>query len=286
MSRTHALFDVVGPRARRRIRVITALSFVGIVALIVLALWRFAQAGQLAGNRWVEFSQWPYLNFLLVGLLNTLNAAAIAALIAIPLGVIFALGRLSRVRPIRWLSVAYIEFFRSVPLLLIIYMFVFALPEYGVNPSVYWKLVIPIGLCSSAVLAEIFRAGIQAVPSGQKEAGLAIGLTDRAAMLLVVLPQGVRIVIPALVAQLVVVVKDTALGFVVSFPELMKSGNNLTAYTNHLIQTYLVIVVIYVVMNMLIAQFARWLEMRMSSKVRTTTGWTAMRGLKVVSAGG
>ena len=284
MSQVHALFDVAGPRARRRIRVLTVVSLIVIAALLALAVWRFAQAGQLAGDRWAEFTQWPYLNFLLLGLANTANAALAAAAIAIPTGVVFALGRLSTIRPIKWVSVAYIEFFRSVPLLLIIYMFVFALPDYGLNPSVYWKLVLPISLCASAVLAEIFRAGILAVPGGQKEAGLAIGLTDRAAMLLIVLPQGVRIVVPSLVAQLVVVVKDTALGFVVSFPELMKSGNNLTAYTNHLIQTYLVIAVIYVVTNMLIAQFARWLEARMSSKVRTTTGWRAMKGARVNSA--
>ncbi|WP_454300049.1 ABC transporter permease subunit [Salana multivorans] len=122
------------------------------------------------------------------------------------------------------------------------------------------EAVAPVALCAAAVLAEVFRAGMLAIPKGQTEAALAIGLREGATKRIVVFPQAMRIVVPALVAQAVVVVKDTAFGYVVSYPELMQSGRVLVANTNDLVQTYLVITAIYVVVNLLISAFAQWLE--------------------------
>ncbi len=266
MSTQDSLFDAAGPRARRRIRILTVLSLVIIACLVWAVLLRFGQAGQLAADRWAEFTQGPYLLFLLAGLGNTVAAAAASAVIALPLGLVLALGRLSPRTPVRRLSTGWIEFFRSVPLLLVVYIFVSGLPQYGINPDIFWKLVIPITLCSSAVMAEIFRAGISALPAGQSEAGLSVGLSQSQLMRSIVLPQAVRIVVPSMVAQLVVLLKDTTLGYAVSYPELMKTSNNLTAYTNHLIQTYLIIAAVYVVTNVLISHLARYLERRMSGR--------------------
>lgn len=266
MSTEDSLFDAAGPRARRRIRILTVLSLLGIAGLAAVTLLRFGQAGQLAADRWVEFTQGPYLLFLLAGLGNTVTAAAASAVFALPLGLVLALGRLSVRTPLRRLATGWIEFFRSVPLLLVVYIFVSGLPQYGINPDIFWKLVIPITLCSSAVMAEIFRAGIKALPAGQSEAGLSLGLSRGQLMRSVVLPQAIRIVVPSMVAQLVVLLKDTTLGYAVSYPELMKTSNNLTAYTNHLIQTYLIIAAVYVVTNAFISQLARYLERRMSGR--------------------
>lgn len=266
MSTQDSLFDVAGPRARRRIRIATLVSLLVIAAVAALVVLRFAQAGQLAADRWAEFTQGPYLLFLLAGLGNTAVAAAASAVLALPLGLLLALGRLSKGGILRRVCTVWIECFRSVPLLLVVYIFVSGLPQYGINPDIFWKLVIPITLCSSAVMAEIFRAGITALPSGQAEAGLSIGLSNGQVTRAIVLPQAIRIVVPSMVAQLVVLVKDTTLGYAVSYPELMKTSNNLTAYTNHLIQTYLIIAAVYVVTNVLISHLARLLESRFSGR--------------------
>jgi glutamate transport system permease protein len=266
VSTQEHIFDAAGPRGRRTIRIVTVLSVLAILAVAFLVVQRFGQAGQLASDRWAEFTQWPYIQFLLAGLGNTALAAAASALFAIPTALLMALGRTSHRPWLRWPATAYIEFFRSVPLLLVVYIFVSGLPNYGINPDIFWKLVIPITLCSSAVMAEIFRAGILALPAGQVEAALSLGMRNSQATRFVVLPQAVRIVVPSMVAQLVVLLKDTTLGYAVSYPELMKTANNLTAYTNHLIQTFLVIAAVYVVTNILISHFARYLERRVSGR--------------------
>ncbi|HSU70738.1 MAG TPA: amino acid ABC transporter permease [Micrococcaceae bacterium] len=266
MSTQDALFDAAGPRARRWIRLATGLSLLAIAGAAAVVVLRFGQAGQLAATRWAEFTQAPYLLFLLAGLGNTALAAGVSAVIALPLALLLALGRLSVRRPLHWLCTGWIEFFRSVPLLLVVYIFVSGLPQYGINPDIFWKLVIPISLCSSAVMAEIFRAGILALPRGQSEAGLSVGLRPGQVTRSIVLPQAIRIIVPSMVAQLVVLLKDTTLGYAVSYPELMKTSNNLTAYTNHLIQTYLIIAVVYVVSNVLISHAARYLERRFSGR--------------------
>jgi glutamate transport system permease protein len=254
------LFDAPGPRARRRIRLITVLTALLVAGLLVIAALRFAAAGQLAPDRWAEFTQWPYIRFLAVGLVQTLEATVVAGGIAFPLAMLLALGRLSSTKPIHWVCTAWIEFFRSIPLLLLVYVFVGGLPAIGINVPIFWKLVIPIFVCASAVIAEVLRAGILALPRGQSEAAFALGLTGPQTMRMVVLPQAIRLVVPSLVTQVISLLKDSTLGYAASYPELMKSATNLTAFTHHLIQTYLVVAAIYVVINLLLSLLARRLE--------------------------
>ncbi len=267
---SRVLFDEPGPRGRARIRLFTVLGLVLVAALVALALYQFARSGQLGRSRWLPFVQAAYIRFLAQGLLGTLVATVIAAALSFPLGVVLALGRLSRVRALRWASTAYIELFRGVPLLLLIYAFLLALPRYGINLPLLWKLVVPIVLVNVAVLAEIFRAGVNAVDRGQFEAGAAVGLREGTVMRAVILPQAVRLVIPSLVTQLVALLKDSTLGYVVSYPELMKQGNNLTVYTHLLVQTYLIVALIYVVVNVALSRLASWLESRTGARARPT----------------
>jgi amine acid ABC transporter, permease protein, 3-TM region, His/Glu/Gln/Arg/opine family len=262
----HAMFDTAGPKAQRRVRIITWVSIVLLGALLALAYYRFYASGALAPSTWLTFTQPATLRYLATALGNTLLAAGTAGAIALPLGLLLALGRISRLAVLRWPCIAYIELLRAVPVLLIIYMFMFALPGYGINVSTFYKLVIPIALCASATIAEVFRAGILALPRGQTEAGLAVGLTERQTLRLVVLPQAIRIVIPALVAQSVIVVKDTAFGFVVSYPELLQSGRVLIANTGDLVQTYIVVTAVYIAVNMLISAAARVLDRRLARR--------------------
>jgi glutamate transport system permease protein len=263
---TRVLFDEPGPRGRARIRLFTVIGLVLVAGVVGLVLWQFYRSGQLGRSRWLPFIQPAYVNFLWQGLLGTITATALAALFAFPLGVVLALGRLSRLRVLRWLSVGYIELFRSIPLLLLVYAFLLALPRFGLNLPILWKLVVPIVLVNVAVLAEIFRAGILAVDPGQSEAALALGLTESTTMRTVVLPQAIRLVVPTLVTQLVALLKDSTLGFVVSYPELLKQANNLTVYTRLLVQTFLVVATIYVLVNLLLSRLAVSLERRLGSR--------------------
>lgn len=262
----HAIFDTAGPKAARRIRILTWLSVAVMVGLFALAYYRFYASGALAPSKWLTFVQPGILRYLGQALLNTLSAAAVAGLAALPLGLLLALGRLSRSRLLRWPCTAVIELLRAIPVLLLIFAFMFALPMYGINVSTFYKLVIPITLCAAATIAEVFRAGVLAVPRGQTEGALAVGLTDGQTFRLVVFPQALRIVVPALVAQLTIVVKDTAFGYVVSYPELLQSGRVLIANTGDLVQTYIVVTVVYILVNMLISFGARALDKRMARR--------------------
>jgi glutamate transport system permease protein len=271
MSANTVLFDAVGPRARRRVAILTIVSILLSLALAGLAYAQFYRSGQLAPSKWAEFYQPSTWQYLLRAFRNTALATVGAGAIALPFGLVLAVGRLSRVRWLRWPCTAVVEFLRAVPLLLIIYIFVSGLPPYGINPDVFWKLVIPIGLCSGATIAEVFRAGILALPAGQTEAALAVGLTKSQAFRLVVFPQAVRIVFPALIAQVVILLKDTTLGYVVSYGELQQSSKVLVASTGHLVQTYLLITVIYIGMNVVISNIAGAIDRRMSRR-RAGTG--------------
>ena len=169
---------------------------------------------------------------------------------------------------VRWVCTAYIEIFRSVPTLLLVYVFLFALPGLGVNLSIFLKLTVPIILVNAAVIAEIVRAGIGSLDRGQTEAALAVGMTSGLAMRVVILPQAIRLVVPSLVTQLVALLKDSTLGYVVSFPELMKQANTLANNTKLLLQAFVVVSAIYVLINFALTRLATWLESRIRGGTR------------------
>lgn len=264
------LFDAPGPRAQRRIRWLTALSVLLLAGLIALALRQFSDHGQLEEAKWSYFTKWPFQHFLLQGLTKTLKAAAVSAVIALPAGAFLALGRLSEHRVLRMLSGGFVELFRSVPLLLVLYVFLLAVPRTGYTFPVFWELVIPIVLCSAAVLAEVFRAGVMALDSGQAEAAYAIGMRRRQVMWVVVLPQAIRLVVPSLVSQMVSLLKDTTLGYIVSYPELLNRGKALGSYTHYFVQSYLAVTAIYIVVNAVISQLAHALERRAQRRPRAS----------------
>jgi glutamate transport system permease protein len=246
--------------------VLLAVVLAGVVGF---GLWQFYVHGQLEVNKWYGFLNPAIVRFLGEGVLGTFQATAMAAVVAFPLGLFLAL---SRVAPYAWLqrlSTAWIEFFRSIPMLLVVYAFLLAFPRFGLNLPVFWKLVVPMILVSSASTAEVFRAGINAVDRGQQEAAAAIGMTPGLGMRLVILPQAFRLVLPGLLTQLVSLLKDSTLGYVVSYPELMQQGRTLTSYTSYLIQTYIVVAVIYVVLNLLLTRLAQWLQGRTGRRAAT-----------------
>lgn len=263
---TQVLFDAPGPKGRRRILLLSILSVVAILALLAGALWQFQSNGQLDPGKWIVYLRVDYLAFLGQGLWETLKVTALAAVVAFPLGLLLALARLSRLRVLSTLAAVWIEFYRGVPMLLVVYAFLLALPAFGVTFPRFWMLVIPMILVSSATTAEVFRAGINAVDRGQHEAAAAIGLSRRDAMASVILPQAVRLVLPSLILALVTLLKDSTLGYVVSYNELQFQGKTLVSITRYLVQTYLVVSVIYIVINFLLTRIALALDARMKAR--------------------
>ncbi|MCI1636636.1 MAG: amino acid ABC transporter permease [Bifidobacterium crudilactis] len=265
MTRTErALFEIGGPKARRRIIVGTVISAILLALLLAWVVYRFYEKGQLDYRYWYFFGQANVLAFLGAGLVGTLRAALGAGAIALVAGMLLMLCRTSSIRPLSWIATTIIEFLRGTPTLLFIY-FLFLVPaQFGLHMSTYWMVVIPTSAYASAVLAEVYRAGVAAVPSGQKEAGISLGLADSQNFRYIVMPQMLRIVTPTLVAQLVVVVKDTTFGYVVTYPELMVNAKVVIANFSSLVPVYLVVAIVYVLINYAISRFANWLSHRNS----------------------
>ncbi len=264
---TRVLFDEPGPRGRTRILISTVVAAVLAVLLVAGAVWQFSVHGQLAAYKWQFFTYSAIVKALIVdGIGNTFLATGVAAVVAFPFGLVLALGRLSKQPVLSKVSTAWIEFFRSMPMILVVYAFLLALPRFGLVLPVFWMLVVPMILVSSASTAEVFRAGIKAVDKGQWEAAQSLGMGPGLVLTQIVLPQAFRIVLPNLLTGLVSLLKDSTLGYVVSYGELMQQGKELVAYYHYMIQTYLVIAVIYVVINWLLTRLASWLQVRMGTR--------------------
>ena len=171
--------------------------------------------------------------------------------------VLLLLGRLARLRLVRWPSIAVIEFLRGTPTLLLIYVCFLVLPQAGVKLSTYWMLTLPVGLSTAAVVAEVYRAGVLAVPRGQTDAARSLGMTEIQVFFAVVFPQALRYIVPALVAQLVIVVKDTTFGYVVTYGELMQNAKVLIANYHSLVPVYLVVALLYCLVNYAISRASK-----------------------------
>ncbi len=271
---TPVLYDLPGPRARRRVLLSSLVGALLLLVLLGLAAQRLADNGQFDYALYEPFLTEPLLyERLLEGLNNTLQAAAYALVLALALGIVLAFGRLSHRWFLRVPAVAVVEFFRGVPLLLLIFGLFLAFPiVVGVELPALWALVIALMLYNGAVIAEIVRAGVLAIPKGQTEAASALGLSRAQTLRLVLLPQAVRIMLPALISQLVVLLKDTSLGFVIGFAELLRTGQQLVQVLNNPLQMYLAVAVIYIVINSLLSALAGYVEGRQ----RRTVGSTAV----------
>ncbi|MGI5513467.1 amino acid ABC transporter permease [Streptomyces sp. CA-106131] len=256
------LFDAPGPRAKRRARLWSLATGVAILLAVTLAVHQFSSHGQLATDKWQPFGTWPVWRFLLNGAWYSLLAALGSAAIAAPFGLLLAIGRMSSRRPVRWIAGTYVEVMRTVPVLLLIYLTLFALPKYGLNLPLYWKLVAPLSLSVAASTAEIFRAGLVSLDRGQREAGAALGLSRSQTLRIILLPQALRRVIPSLISQAVGLIKDTSLGYIVSYYELLYSGQVYATYSHLLIQTYIVVAALYLVVNAILSKLGRVIQQR------------------------
>ncbi|MBM9461453.1 amino acid ABC transporter permease [Nocardioides sp. zg-536] len=257
------LYDAPGPKTVARHRLYSILTVAGLLAAAAGIYLFLDSEGELTYDKWEQFVTPKFVEALLVdGLLKTLQMAFSAIILAVVFGVVFGVGKLSDHRPVRWAASLVVEFFRAVPVLLLM-IFVFFTWGVGGGFGAYWSVVIALTLYNGAVLAEVFRAGILAVPKGQAEAAYAIGMRKTQVMTLVLFPQAVKIMLPAIISQCVVALKDTSLGYYITAPGLTAVGKAMwTEFSGTHFQTAVVLSVLYIGVNLVLTALATWIQKR------------------------
>lgn len=276
MSET-VLFDAPGPKAVRRHRWIALIGGLVLLAGTAFVLAGLGGRGNLDADKWRPFLGLPvgtipgnvWTDYLLPGLGNTLKAAGLAIVLSGIFGLAFGIGRLSPLAPVRWFSTAVVEFFRAVPLLV---MMIAAFAYFAANnifdsdTNPFAAVVTGLTLYNGAVVAELIRSGVHSLPAGQAEAGLSLGLTGGQTLRAIQLPQAIIAMVPALVSQLIVVLKDTALGQIITYPELLNTFGQIGSNWSNIVPTMIVIAAIFIAINYgltLLARYAeRWLRSR------------------------
>ena len=262
------LFDAPGPRARIRNRVISLVT----VALTLLVLWFVYSAleakGQLDADKWKPFltgNLWK--TYLLPGVQGTLIAAVVSIGMALMLGFLLGVGRMSTRQGIRWSCSVFVEFFRAVPVLIMMIFAYFLYAQYDVFPSKHLALagvITGLTLYNGAVIAEIVRAGVNALPRGQSEAASALGMRWGQTMRAILLPQAVTSMLPVLISQLVVVLKDTAIGYQITYLEMVRQGTNLGASYSNYIPALIVVALLMIAVNFTLS----WVATRVEARLR------------------
>lgn len=259
------LFDVPGPKARMRYRLLSIIGILAVAGFIAFVIYRFAVSGQFAPSKW-EWLEYEAIQLeLLKGLGNTLRGFAVGSVLALAFGALFAAARLSDHAFFRGPALVVVEFFRAIPLLIMMFIFYYGLPTVGIKMTPFMAVVLSLMLYNGSVLAEIFRAGINSLPKGQSEAAYALGMRKTQVMVLILLPQALRAMLPTIISQLVVLLKDTALGFIITFQELLhyaKFLGSLFQFGFPQVPVALVVGAMYVTLCLLLTALANYLQRR------------------------
>ncbi|MFD7338631.1 amino acid ABC transporter permease [Streptomyces violascens] len=278
------LYDAPGPKAVVRNRIYAVVGSLALIALIALAIVRLADKGNLDYAMWDIFNYAGIRQNIADAVLATLKAFGLAAVGSLVLGLLLAVARLSDHKPVRWAATAFIELFRSIPLLITIYaVWVGFLTDYSM-----WALALGLSIYNGCVQAEVLRAGVNSVPKGQREAAYALGMSKSQVMMSVLMPQAVRAMLPTIISQLVVTLKDTSLGFIILYPELLQTARLIASNTQvngqyPYVSTIVVIGSIYVAMCLLLSALATWIEKRGR---RAKTGITMGSAAAPITAAG
>ncbi|MPV37054.1 amino acid ABC transporter permease [Georgenia subflava] len=269
------LFDAPGPKTRRRIAVVNvvgALIVVGVLAWVISGL---AGKGQLTAGKWNPFlTESVWVDYLLVGLWNTVRAALIAIVTANIFGLVFGIGRLSQLAVVRAFSGVVVEFFRAVPVLIMMLFFwnVFAYTQGPWNSEpAFYGVVVGLTLYNGSVIAELVRSGVSNLPRGQREAGLAIGLTPAKSLRQIEVPQALIAMMPSMISQLVVILKDTALGYIITYSELLRSARLVGSTFANYVPALIVAAAIFIVINYTLTAVAERVARRLSSRTAGST---------------
>lgn len=261
------LYDIPGPQTRKRHLIYGIVSTILILALVGWVIYLLFDTDQFTSDKWTPFEYKGIQELLLRGLGNTLKAFAYAAVLSLALGAVLAVGRLSDHRPVRWVATVLVEFFRAMPVLVMIF-FIFVALKVQPLPA----LVAGLTLYNGSVLAEVFRTGINSVERGQGEAAFALGMRKTQVTTFVLAPQAVRAMLPTIISQLVVALKDTSLGYLITYEEFLHAGKLIASnldYDLPFIPVVMVISPIYIGMCMLLSWFATWVAKRQRRNPKT-----------------
>lgn len=272
------LYDIPGPKSRRRILIGSLIAGAVVLGVLAVVIVRLADQQQFTAEKWGPLLDPTTEEFPLVwqrigiGLQATLVAAALAVVFSLVVGTLLAVTRLVSAPWYRWLVVGVVELLRGLPVVVTIFFAARALPAIGVDLPILAYLVIGLTLYNSVIIAEIVRAGVASLPRGQAEAAAAVGMTRGQSLRLIQLPQAFRVMLPALISQLVVVLKDTALGFIILYPELLRTAQIVVQTTKNPLQMFFVIAVIFIVINYALGRLATYVEKRLSRSTTTPAG--------------
>ena len=270
MTTNSVLYEAPGPVAKRRALVLSVVVGAALLGLLAWVLVTLGANDQLTAQKWGPLidptdgtftALWSLLG---AGLGNTMLAAALAMVFSLVIGTLLAVSRVIAASWYRWIVVGLVELLRGVPVVIAVFFASRVLPSLGLDLPVLWYLVIGLTVYNSVIIAEIVRAGILSLPRGQGEAAYAIGLRRSQVLRTVLLPQAFRAMLPALISQLVVVVKDTSLGFIISYTDLVRQGQIVIQNLNNPIQTYLVIGLVFILINYALSRAAVFTERRLS----------------------
>jgi glutamate transport system permease protein len=261
---SNILYEELGPRAKRATTLWAMAGGVAIAGILGWALFTLWQRNQLSAQVWGVLLNPDLGKLLASGLVETLRAAVVAMLLSLLAGTLVAAGRLSENLWVRVPVRVATEILRGLPLLLLIFFLYLGAPALGIDVSIFWALVLGMTLYNCAVIGEIVRAGILSLPKGQAEAARAIGLTPPQTLRYVLIPQAVRRMLPALVSQLVIMLKETSLGFIIGYHEMLRNGRTAVEYLGgqYSIAVYTLIAIIYVAMNTSLSVLTRRLDER------------------------
>ncbi len=266
-ARATVLYDTPGPRAVRFNKILTVITTIALLAILAWVLWKLNDGGQLDADKWnifLEGSTWT--TYILPGLWATIGAALLSIVFSLIFGAVFGIGRLSTNRAVRWFCGIVVELFRSIPVLVLILFGYAMFGFYGVFPSQYLGLaavVFALTLYNGSVIAEVLRSGIESLPKGQSEAAYALGMSWGQTMRKVLLPQAVAAMLPAIVSQMVIALKDSALGYAIGFVEVVRSGRQLGEFYGAMLPALLAVAAIMILINFGLSKLAERIEQQL-----------------------
>ncbi len=270
------LFDAPGPKGQRRIRIMNIIAGILIVALVVAVLYRLSDPPQ--GENQLSWSLWStalsaeaWTDFYLPGLGRTLGAAFTGIVGSLIFGLIFGIGRLVPSKIVRAIAGVIVEFCRAVPVLMLMIFFWRWFAAIGIESSSYFSVVLALILYNGSVIAELVRSGVGNLPGGQREASLALGLTEFQSLKEIEVPQGILAMLPAAATQLVVALKDTALGSIILYTDLLQQSRRLGSMYFNILQTLVVAAVVYFFVCFIVSSLAE----RLPEVVRSRTSGAA-----------
>ncbi|MGA9872730.1 MAG: amino acid ABC transporter permease [Rhodococcus sp. (in: high G+C Gram-positive bacteria)] len=270
------LYDVPGPKAKARYRILSGVVLLVSLGIAVLIYRALDSKGQLTAAKWEPFvtaSTWT--TYLLPGIQGTLIAAALSIVLALMLGAVLGIGRLSDHRAVRAISGVIVELFRAVPVLILMIFLYAVYAEYEVFKVKYLALaavVTGLTLYNGSVIAEIVRAGVNSLPKGQTEAASALGMRKGQTMRIILLPQAVTAMLPAIISQMVVALKDSALGYLIGYVEVVRAGQQVGAFYGNYLPSLVIVAIIMIIINSLLTKLATVVERRLRQKKRKTGG--------------